>query len=214
MNILLRHILRRITSCHTEIINAEAIVIKESRRPCNHINRIRLICGINVLRLMTVADEDMMHVMLPNQIKVPAAYSLREGPVRIGFVLGEFEGEVMMRDDDLVVGARSDLELVLEPFPFCSGVVREFGQIAHQRDGVEEDETVSFVGESGVVANVVVLGELSESLDGADVVVSGEQVDGDIEFGVDGLECLDFVVEAYGGVNKLLPVERKSKSDI
>lgn len=150
-----------------------------------------------------------MHVILPNQIKVLAPHSLRERPVRIGFVLRKLEGEVMVRDDDLVVGARSVFKLVFEPFPFCSGVVREFGQIAHQRDGVEEDETVSFVGENGVVTDVIVPGELLECLDGADVVVSGEQVDGDLEFGIDRLECLDFVVETYGKVSKPSSSERE-----
>jgi len=50
------------------------------------------------------------------------------------------------------------------------------------------------VAEGGVIADVVVLGELLEGRNIADIVVSGEKMDGLLELGECILESLDLVV--------------------
>lgn len=101
---------------------------------------------------------------------------------------------MVMGDDDFLVSVGSSFELVLEPGPFCGGVVLEFREVADQRDGIQKNEAVSLVAEGAVVTDIVVRGELLQCLDAADIVVPGEQVNWNIEVGQGFLESLDFVV--------------------
>jgi hypothetical protein len=93
---------------------------------------------------------------------------------------------------------------VLKPGPLRSGVILKFGKIGYQRDGVQENETISLMAEGGMVTDVIVLRELLQGLDAADVVVPREKVNGNLEVGERFLESLDFVVEPIELVSTLL----------
>lgn len=174
MDILLSHILGRIRSADIEIVDPEAVVVEKSGSASEDVNGERVIRGIGILRLMAMANENMVNVVLADQVEVPATNTVRERPVRVCFVLGELKRKMVMGDDDLFVSAGRSFELVLKPSPFCGGVFLEFRKIADQRDGIQKDETVSLVAEGAVVTDVIVHGELLQCLDAADVVVPGE----------------------------------------
>lgn len=195
-DILLSHIPPRIHRPDIKVVDPEPILVEEPRRPRDDVDRVRPIRGVDILRLVTVSDQDVVHLVPPDEIEILAADAGGEGPVRVRFVLADLEGEVVVRDDDLLAGAVGGFEFGLEPSPFRRGVVLEFGQVGHEGDRVEEDEAVAVVAEGVVVADVVVAGELLEGGDVVDVVVAREEVDGDFEVGEGGLEGLDFVVIA------------------
>lgn len=115
----------------------------------------------------------MMDIVLTNQRQVTAAHAVGERPVGVWLVLGDLEWEMVVRDDDLFGLLGGVLELFFEPGPLSVGVVLELGQVGHEGDGVKHDEAVAFVGEGGVVADVVVFAELLEGGDAVDVVVAG-----------------------------------------
>lgn len=79
---------------------------------------------------MPMPDQDVVHIILPDQIEVLTSHTVREGPVRVWFILRELERKVVVRDDNLLACLCARCELVLEPCPFGCGVVLEFGQIA------------------------------------------------------------------------------------
>lgn len=99
-----------------------------------------------------------------------------------------------MRNNDLFLCMTGGFQLMLKPSPLCSGVGFKLSEIADQGDRVQENEAVSMVAEGGVIADVVVLGELLEGRNIADIVVSGEKMDGLLELGECILESLDLVV--------------------
>lgn len=66
MDILLSHILGRVRSADIEIVNSEAIVVEKSGGASNNINRERVIQCIGILRLVAVANENVVNVVLPD----------------------------------------------------------------------------------------------------------------------------------------------------
>lgn len=66
MDLLLIHILGRVRSADIEIVNSEAIVVKKSGGASNNINRERVIRCIGILRLVAVANENVVNVVLPD----------------------------------------------------------------------------------------------------------------------------------------------------
>lgn len=144
---------------------------------------------------MAMTNEDMVNVVLPDEVEIPATNAVGESVVRVWLVLSDFKGEMVMGDDDFFVLVSSGFELVLKPGPLRSGVILKFGEIADQGDGVQENEMISLMAEGAVVTDVVVLSELLQGLDAADVVVPREKVNRHLEIGQGFLESLDFVVE-------------------
>lgn len=134
MNILLRHILARILSTDVEIVDSKAVVIEEPGRTRNNVDGERLVGSINVLGLMTMTNKDMMHIILLDQIEIPATHAVGKGPVCVSLVLSEFKREMMMRDNDLFLCMMGGFELILKPSPLCSGVALKLSEIADQGD--------------------------------------------------------------------------------
>jgi hypothetical protein len=130
MDILLRHILGRIISIDIEIVDSKPIIIEEPGSTRNHVDGERLVRSINVFSLMTMTNKDMMHIILPDQIKVSATHAVGKGPVCVGLVLSDFKWEMMMRNNNLLLCMTGGFQLILEPSPLCSGVAFKLSEIA------------------------------------------------------------------------------------
>jgi hypothetical protein len=65
-----------------------------------------------------MTDQDVVNSVMANKIQVFATNALREVPVAVSLVLGDFEGQMVVGDDDLLLGMSSSFELVLKLVPF------------------------------------------------------------------------------------------------
>lgn len=78
---------------------------------------------------MSMTDQNVVNSVVANKIQVFATNALREVPVAVSLVLSDFEGQMVVGDDDLLLGMSSSFELVLKPVPFVGGVGGKFSQV-------------------------------------------------------------------------------------
>jgi len=194
MNVFLGDADRGIARLNIEIVDTKAVVVKESSRAGYHIDGEVVVCSVDVLGLMAMTDQDMVNIIFPDQIQVPSSNTIGEGPVRIGLIFRDLKGKMVVRNDDLLSFLGCLLQFLFEPGPLSFSVVLELGQVGHQSDRVQLDESIAVVRECRMVAHVIVDNELLKGLNTADVMVARQKVNFGLEFWVNFLEALNFVV--------------------